>query len=139
MVLAPLIPATAARCVMTLPLMLVVAAIYGSTEDSPNAFGKNLMLLNLIGISVLSSMSMTGSSANLIAVGLIQTMAGEKIYYMDWMRLGAPIAIVTTLAMWFLGPRLLFTIPQAERHPADSRRHRGGAPEVRRNGPTFGG
>lgn len=117
MVLAPLIPATAARCVMTLPLMLVVAAIYGSTEDSPNAFGKNLMLLNLIGISVLSSMSMTGSSANLIAVGLIQTMAGEKIYYMDWMRLGAPIAIVTTLAMWFLGPRLLFTIPPAEATP----------------------
>ena len=46
--LAPLIPATAARCVMTLPLMIVVAAIYGSTEEPPNAFGKNLMLLNLI-------------------------------------------------------------------------------------------
>ena len=60
MVLAPLIPATAARCVMTLPLMLVVAAIYGSTEETPNAFGKNLMLLNLVCISVLSSMTMTG-------------------------------------------------------------------------------
>jgi sodium-dependent dicarboxylate transporter 2/3/5 len=34
MVLAPLIPATAARAVMTLPLMIVVAAIYGATEET---------------------------------------------------------------------------------------------------------
>ncbi len=117
MALAPLIPATAARCVMTLPLMLVVAAVYGSTEEAPNAFGKNLMLLNLVGISVLSSMSMTGSSANLIAVGLIESMGGHRVYYMEWARLGAPIAIATTMLMWFLGQRLLFRIPPAERTP----------------------
>jgi anion transporter len=128
MVLAPLIPATAARCVMTLPLMLVVAAIYGSTEESPNAFGKNLMLLNLICISVLSSMTMTGSSANLIAVGLIQSMGGHRIYYMDWVRVGAPIAIVTTLLMWVLGQKLLFRIPEADQTP----RLTGGLDVVRR-------
>lgn len=118
MALAPLIPATAARCVMTLPLMLVVAAIYGSTEETPNAFGKNLMLLNLLGVSVLSSMTMTGSSANLIAVGLIQSMGGHRVYYMDWARLGAPVAIVTGLLMWWLGQRLLFRIPREEREPS---------------------
>ncbi len=118
MVLAPLIPATAARCVMTLPLMMVVAAIYGSTEDSPKAFGKNLMLLNLVGISILSSMTMTGSSANLIAVGLIQAMGGHRVYYMDWVRMGAPIAIVTALLMWWLGQKLIFRIPENERTPA---------------------
>lgn len=132
--LAPLIPATAARCVMTLPLMLVVAAIYGSTEESPNAFGKNLMLLNLVGISVLSSISMTGSSANLIAVGLIQTMGGHKLYYMDWMRVGAPIAILTAVSMWFLGPRVLFRIPEAERAP----RVPGGIEVVRRKSVEMG-
>jgi sodium-dependent dicarboxylate transporter 2/3/5 len=117
MILAPLIPATAARCVMTLPLMLVVAAIYGSTEETPNGFGKNLMLLNLLGVSVLSSMTMTGSSANLIAVGLIQSMGGHRVYYMDWVRVGAPIAITTGVIMWALGQRLLFKIPKAERLP----------------------
>ncbi len=117
MALAPLIPATAARTVMTLPLMLVVAAIYGSTEETPNAFGKNLMLLNLICISVLSSMTMTGSSANLIAVGLMETMGGHRVYYMDWARLGAPVAIATALLMWFLGQKLLFPIPAEERTP----------------------
>lgn len=115
--LAPLIPATAARCVMTLPLMLVVAAIYGSTEETPNAFGRNLMLLNLICISILSSMTMTGSSANLIAVGLIQTMGGHRVYYMDWVRLGAPIAITTAVLMWLIGSKILFRIPEEEQSP----------------------
>ena len=115
--LAPLIPATAARAVMTLPLMIVVAAIYGSTEEHPNAFGKNLMLLNLIGISILSSVSMTGSSANLIAVGLIESMGGHRVYYMDWMRLGAPVAIVTALAMWLLGQQWIFPIAQVDQLP----------------------
>lgn len=115
--LAPLIPATAARCVMTLPLMIVVAAIYGSTEEKPNAFGKNLMLLNLACISVLSSITMTGSSANLIAVGMIQSMGGHRVYYVDWMRVGAPIAIMTMVAMWILGQKLLFRIPKEEQVP----------------------
>ena len=117
LVLAPLIPATAARCVMTLPLVIVVATIYGSTEAAPNNFGKNLLLLNLICVSVLSSVSMTGSSANLIAVGLIQSMGGHRVYYMDWMRIGAPVAIVTVALMWLLGQKLLFRIKPEEQVP----------------------
>lgn len=115
--LAPLIPATAARCVMTLPLMIVVAAIYGSTEETPNNFGKNLMLLNLACISVLSSVTMTGSSANLIAVGLIENMGGHRVYYMDWMRVGAPIAILTMLSMWLIGQKFLFRIKPEDQVP----------------------
>jgi anion transporter len=108
--LAPLIPATAARAVMTLPLILVIAGIYGATETTPNHFGRNLLLINLLGISMLSSVSMTGSSANLIAVGFLQTLGGERIYYFDWMRLGAPIAIATVLIMWWIGPRWIFPV-----------------------------
>lgn len=117
LVLAPLIPATAARAVMTLPLMIVVAAIYGSTEAAPNNFGRNLFLLNLAGISVLSSMTFTGSSANLIAVGFIQSMGGHRVYYMEWMLAGAPIAIVTMLLMWALGQKLVFPIGKELQSP----------------------
>lgn len=132
--LAPLIPATAARAVMTLPVILVIAAIYGSTDESPNAFGKNVMLLNLIGISVLSSMSMTGSSANMIAVGFIQSMGGERVYYFDWMRLGAPIAIATVLLMWLVGPRWIFPIASADSFPKVS----GGLEMIRRKHDEMG-
>jgi len=115
--LAPLIPATAARCVMTLPLMVVVATIYGSTEGNTNNFGRNLFLLNLAGISVLSSITMTGSSANLVAVGFIQSMTGHRVYYMDWMRLGAPIAILSMLIMWVIGQKFIFPIRKEDQVP----------------------
>jgi solute carrier family 13 (sodium-dependent dicarboxylate transporter), member 2/3/5 len=117
MILAPLIPATAARTVMVLPLMIVVGAIYGATEETNNNFGRNLMLLNLGCISVLSSMTFTGSAANLIAVGLIQTMADQRVYYMDWVRVGTPLAVVTMVIMWFVGQKVLFRIPEAEQVP----------------------
>ncbi len=131
LVLAPLIPATAARAVMTLPLMIVVAAIYGATEETNNNFGRNLFLLNLIGISVLSSMTMTGSSANLIAVGLIETMGGERVYYMDWARLGTPIAITTMLLMWVIGRKLAVPDPRPRAGAAARRRARRRAQAVR--------
>jgi anion transporter len=117
MVLAPLIPATAARAVMTLPLIVVVAAIYGATDESNNNFGRNLLLLNLCCISVLSSMTMTGSAANLIAVGMIQTMADQRVYYVDWVKVGTPIAVATMFIMWWVGQKLIFRIPPGEQVP----------------------
>lgn len=117
MALAPLIPATAARAVMTLPIIVVVGAIYGATEESNNNFGRNLLLLNLCCISVLSSMTMTGSAANLIAVGLIQTMADQRVYYMDWVKVGTPLAVVTMLIMWWIGQKVIFRIPRDQQQP----------------------
>jgi sodium-dependent dicarboxylate transporter 2/3/5 len=109
-VLAPLIPATAARAVITLPIMLIVAAIYGSTAEKPNSFGKNLLLQNLVGINVASSGFMTGSTANIIAVAFIYDLGGEKVYYTDWMFANLPVVVMLLLVMWFLGPKLLIRL-----------------------------
>lgn len=117
LVLAPLIPATAARTVMTMPLMIVVAAIYGASADNPNNFGRTLFLLNLFGISILSSTVMTGSAANLMAVGFIQIMGGHKVYYTDWMFANAPIAIIAMLIAWYIGPRFIFPLKAEEKVP----------------------
>lgn len=115
--LAPLIPATAPRAVMTLPLMLVVAAIYGSTSDKPNRFGRNLMLQNLLGINIFSAGFMTGSTANLIAISLILSLSGEKVFYTDWMFASLPVVLVTMAIAWFIGPKLLFRLKAEERRP----------------------
>ncbi|MBI4862530.1 MAG: anion permease [Candidatus Riflebacteria bacterium] len=115
--LAPLIPATAARTVMTLPIMLVVAAIYGSSNDNRTNFGRNLFLQNLVGINVFSSGFMTGSTANLIAVAFIASLSGEKVYYTDWMIASLPIVLVTMGLTWFFGPRLLFPLAEGETRP----------------------
>jgi anion transporter len=127
LLLAPLIPATAARAAMTLPLMTTVAAMYGSTAEHPNHFGRNLFLVNLTGISILSSTVMTGSAANLLAVGLLQTMGGHRVYYLDWALASAPVAVLTVVAAWLVGPRLIFPLPAEQRVPQAG----GGAQAVR--------
>ncbi len=115
--LAPLIPATAPRAVMTLPLMLVVAAIYGSTSDKSNSFGRNLLLQNLLGVNIFSSGFMTGSTANLIAISMIMSLAGEKVYYTDWMIANLPVVLIAMAVMWFIGPRLLIRLKPEEKKP----------------------
>ena len=117
LVLAPLIPATAARAAITLPLMVAMAAIYGSTAERPTNFGRNMFLLNLTGISILSSTVMTGSAANVMAVGFIQTMGGHRVYYTDWLIASAPVAILTVVGAWLLGPRVVFPLGPADRTP----------------------
>ena len=116
--LAPLIPATAARAVITLPIMLIVAAIYGSTNEKPNAFGKNLLLQNLMGINVFSSGFLTGSTANIIAISFIMNMADTKVYYTDWMFANLPVVIVLMTIMWFIGPKILIKMKPEEKVPA---------------------
>jgi anion transporter len=115
--LAPLIPATAARAAMTLPLMLVVAGIYQATAERRTAFGRNLFLQNLLGINVFSSGFMTGSTANLMAVGFILTMGGHRVYYTDWMVANLPVAITAMAVAWVIGPRLLFPLQPVDRTP----------------------
>ena len=115
--LAPLIPATAARTVLTLPLMIAVASIYGATAEHNTNFGRNLFLLNLVAISVLSSTVMTGSAANLMAVGFIQTLGGHHVYYTDWLFAAAPVAVLTVVLAWAIGPRWIFPVPAAEQVP----------------------
>lgn len=118
LVLAPLIPATAARTALTLPLMIAVAAIYGSTATHPTNFGRNLFLLNLTAISILSSTVMTGSAANVMAVGFIEKLGGHKVYYADWLVAAAPVAVLTVALAWWLGPKVIFPLAPADRHPA---------------------
>jgi anion transporter len=115
--LAPLIPATAARAAITLPIMIAVAAIYGSTAAHPTNFGRNLFLLNLASISILSSTVMTGSAANVMAVGFIQGLGGHRVYYTDWLIASAPVAILTVAIAWAVSPRFIFPLAQADQHP----------------------
>jgi sodium-dependent dicarboxylate transporter 2/3/5 len=115
--LAPLIPATAARAVMTLPIMLVVAAIYGASAESPSNFGRSLFLQNMFGINVFSSGFMTGSTANLIAIAFISGMAGRKIYYTDWLVANLPVVVIAGFFSWVIVPRLLFPLAAEERAP----------------------
>jgi solute carrier family 13 (sodium-dependent dicarboxylate transporter), member 2/3/5 len=117
LVLAAFIPATAARAAMMLPVLLVVAGIYGASSEHPNHFGRNLFLQNVQGVDFCSSAFMTGSNANLIAVAFILSMAGSRVYYTDWLFANLPVVMVAVLISWFIGPRLVFRLRPEEKRP----------------------
>ena len=75
------------------------------------------MLLNLAGISILSSTVMTGSAANVMAVGFIQSLGGHRGYYTDWLFASAPIAVLTLAGAWLLSPRVIFPLKKTEAVP----------------------
>ncbi len=115
--LAPFIPATTARTVMVLPVMLVIASIYGSTSEKRNNFGINLFMQNLQGISIFSSGFITGSTCNIVAVAFIFEMGNHKIYYSDWMIGMLPITIIVMAISWWIGPKFLFKVSKSEQKP----------------------
>lgn len=117
LVLAAFIPATAARAAILLPIIIVVASIYGASNKSPNNFGRNLFLQNLQGINFCSSAYMTGSNANLIAVAFILSMAGSRVYYTDWLFAALPVVLAAMLISWWIGPRLVFRVPPGQQAP----------------------
>ncbi len=117
LMLAAFIPATAARAAILLPIIIVVASIYGASNKNPNNFGRNLFLQNLQGINIGSSAYMTGSNANLIAVAFILSMGGSRIYYTDWLFASFPIVVISLLISWWIGPRFVFKVPKEQQTP----------------------
>jgi sodium-dependent dicarboxylate transporter 2/3/5 len=117
LMLAAFIPATAARAAILLPIIIVVASIYGASNKNPNNFGRNLFLQNLQGINIGSSAYMTGSNANLIAVAFILSMGGTRIYYTDWLFASFPVVVVALVISWWIGPRFIFKVPKEEQTP----------------------
>lgn len=117
LLLAAFIPATAARAAMMLPILLAVARIYGASGEAPNNFGRVLTLQNLQAVDFGSSAFMTGSNANLIAVAFIMSMAGERVYYTDWLFANLPVVVVAMLVSWYIGPRLVFRLPPEQTRP----------------------
>ncbi|MBT4035386.1 MAG: DASS family sodium-coupled anion symporter [Candidatus Marinimicrobia bacterium] len=115
--LAPFIPATTARTVMVLPVMLVISSIYGSTSGNGNNFGVNLFMQNLQGISIFSSGFITGSTCNIVAAAFIFEMGNQKVYYSDWMFGMLPITIIVMAISWWLGPKYLFPIKKEDQQP----------------------
>lgn len=116
LILSAFISATAAKAAILLPILMVVAAVYGATMDGRNNFGRNLLLNNLLGINVGCNAYMTGSAANLVAMSMI-VGTGAKLYYADWFFAGFPLALITLILGWLVGTRLIFKIPKEERLP----------------------
>ncbi len=115
-VLAAMVPSTVARAAILLPMMMMSAAIYGSTREKPNNFAKILFIQNVHAVNGMTSCYLTGAPAHILAVVLIMSMTGEPVFYSDWFIASAPIAITVFLIDWHLGSRL-FKLRSEEKTP----------------------
>ncbi|MEN8115451.1 MAG: SLC13 family permease [Bacteroidota bacterium] len=117
-VLSLFISATTAKATILLPIMMIVAAVYGATRGNRNNFGRNLILQNLFQINMGAASFMTGSGANLLAVSLIAGAIGTDIFFSEWMIAAFPVAIGLMLIAWIVGTRIIFPLKKEERLPS---------------------
>ncbi|MEN8138998.1 MAG: SLC13 family permease [Bacteroidota bacterium] len=117
-VLSLFISATTAKATILLPIMMIVAAVYGATRGNRNNFGRNLILQNLFQINMGAASFMTGSGANLLAVSLIAGAIGTDIFFSEWMIAAFPVALGLMLIAWIVGTRIIFPIKKEDRLPS---------------------
>lgn len=116
-VLSLFISATTAKTAILLPIMMVIAAVYGASRGNKNNFGRNLILQNLFQINMGAAAFMTGSGANLLAVSLIAGAIGSDIFFSEWMVAAFPVALGLMLIAWIVGTRIIFPLSKEERTP----------------------
>ncbi|MEN8124406.1 MAG: SLC13 family permease [Bacteroidota bacterium] len=117
-ILSLFISATTAKAAILLPIMMVVAAVYGASKGNQNNFGRNLILQNLFQINMGAASFMTGSGANLLAVSLIAGAIGSDIFFSQWMIAAFPVALGLMLIAWIVGTRMIFPLKKEERLPS---------------------
>lgn len=100
-------------------------------------FGSALMLACAYGASVGGIATPVGSPPNLIALGQLETLAGTKIQFFNWMLLGLPVTaamlVVLLLVLRVLLPPELRTIPGGTAFIAEERARLGPLTRGERN------
>ncbi len=117
-ILSLFISATTAKAAILLPIMMVVAAVYGASNGNRNNFGRNLILQNLFQINMGAASFMTGSGANLLAVSLIAGAIGSDIFFSEWMIAAFPVALGLMFIAWIVGMKIIFPLRKEERKPS---------------------
>lgn len=104
-VLAFMVPSTTARAALLVPIVLVLLEVYKQVPGK-SKFGKLMTLQGVQNNAFATSMVMTATSAQVLAIGFINQMTGSSLGYMEWVLGSAPQAILTSILMFFIGYRI---------------------------------
>lgn len=99
------VPSTTARASLMVPICLILLEIYRAVPGESN-FGKLMMLQGVQADAIATSGVMTGTAANIIAVGFINKQAGGDIGYIDWLVASFPIAFIAMMLSFLIGFKL---------------------------------
>jgi anion transporter len=117
-ILSLFISATTAKAAILLPIMMVVAAVYGASSGHKNNMGRNLILQNLFQINMGAASFMTGSGANLLAVSLMAGAIGVDMFFSEWMIAAFPVALGLMIIAWIVGTKIIFPLSEEEKKPS---------------------
>ena len=117
-ILSLFISATTAKAAILLPIMMVVAAVYGASSGHKNNMGRNLILQNLFQINMGAASFLTGSGANLLAASLIAGAIGVDMFFSQWMIAAFPVALGLMVIAWIVGTKIIFPLSEDEKKPS---------------------
>jgi sodium-dependent dicarboxylate transporter 2/3/5 len=81
---------------------MMIASIIPVVRSNPgNSFAKSLILGIPLAATIGGMSTIIATPANAIAVGALENN-GVSVSFLNWMRVGVPLAIVLTFACWFL-------------------------------------
>lgn len=101
-ILAFFVPSTTARASLIVPMALIILEIYKAVPGKSN-FGRLLMLQGVQNNAFATSIVMTATSAQVLAIGFINEQAGGDVGYMEWLLGSLPQAIITTVIAFIVG------------------------------------
>lgn len=104
-VLAFFVPSTTARAALLVPIVTVLLEVYKQVPGQ-SKFGKLMTLQGVQNNAYATSMVMTATSAQVLAIGFISQMTGARLGYMEWILGSAPQAILTAILMFAIGYKL---------------------------------
>jgi sodium-dependent dicarboxylate transporter 2/3/5 len=115
-----------ATAAMLLPLGLSLLAFIESHSDVPKTYGTVLLLAMAYGTGRGGMATPVGTPPNLIAIGMIDSLAGVRISFVEWMLFAVPITVVLLIALFvymnWAGGVKVKEIPGAEQIILERRR-----------------
>lgn len=103
-VLAFMVPSSAARTAVLLPVCIAVIEIFrkNSKQEGRSKFAVGLLLTLAFTNSTISAGILTATIPNPVTVDFIYKASGHMISYADWFVYGFPPALVMTFFTWWL-------------------------------------
>ena len=103
--LSLVVPSATARSACVVQIMMGVIAAFGVDKRSNIAAG--IMIVVAQGTSIWNVGIQTAAAQNLLTVGFMDKMLGQRVSWIDWLIAGAPWALIMSAVLLFLVLKLL--------------------------------
>src|SRR3989344_9045112 len=98
--LSLVVPSATARSACVVPIMMGVVAAFGVDKRSNIAAG--LMIVVAQGTSIWNVGIQAAAAQNLLTVGFMDKMLGQRVSWIDWLIAGAPWAVLMSFVLLFI-------------------------------------